>query len=63
MRLCEGSWMRELTVVVEQQHEQLCPTTPFEPSFRLAKQFASVDQGPGIVKEVHILWSSLSQSP
>jgi hypothetical protein len=50
--------MIELTVVVKQQHKQLCPTAPFEPSFRLAKQFPGVDQGPGIIKEVHILWRS-----
>ena len=37
------------TVVVEEHDEKFCPATPFEPTIRLAKELASVDQRPVLV--------------
>jgi hypothetical protein len=44
-----------LTIVIEQENEELAPSVPLETSFRLPQELARVDERPVLVEEIYIL--------
>ena len=50
----------QLTVVVEEQHKEFCPTLPSDTAVRLSKQFSGMYQGSLFVEEVHVLTEAVS---
>lgn len=43
------------TIIIEEQDKHLRPTTPFEPSVRLAKELAFVEKRAVFVEQIHVL--------